>query len=195
MTFATTKERWHDATGTGALNGPSGSQPKSRDSFSAMWQGWCRPSDRHGPTTAPTTTAAHQPGQPPLPLRATRFSLAKPPTSAAGEGKDQTGPKSQVSSSEYDNLGRITKITQNHGSTPTEVTETAYAAGGQVKTLTAKNATHRRPNHHVCLWHSVGWNWARQFQNRHERSASPAPLIPTVGWSATNTTGKVSRFK
>ena len=59
----------------------------------------------------------------------------------AGEVKDQTGPKSQVSRSEYDNLGRITKITQNHGSTPTEVTETAYAAGGQVKTLTAKNAT------------------------------------------------------
>ncbi|PQO43818.1 hypothetical protein C5Y93_21770 [Blastopirellula marina] len=35
--FTTACQRYHDATGTGPLNGPSGSQPKSRDSYIAMW--------------------------------------------------------------------------------------------------------------------------------------------------------------
>ncbi len=35
--FTTMRQRWDNAKGTGALNGPSGSQPKSRDSYTANW--------------------------------------------------------------------------------------------------------------------------------------------------------------
>jgi hypothetical protein len=35
--FVTTRQRFHDATGIGSLQGPNGSQPKSRDSYLAMW--------------------------------------------------------------------------------------------------------------------------------------------------------------
>ena len=44
-----------------------------------------------------------------------------------------------MSSSTYDDAGRMTKIVRNSGSTPTETTETAYTLSGQVKTLTAKS--------------------------------------------------------
>lgn len=37
VTFVTSRQRFHDATGTGPLQGPAGVQPKSRDSYVALW--------------------------------------------------------------------------------------------------------------------------------------------------------------
>ncbi|PHS02287.1 MAG: hypothetical protein COA78_21630 [Blastopirellula sp.] len=37
VTFSTSSQRNHNATGTGELNGPSGNQPNSRDTYSGMW--------------------------------------------------------------------------------------------------------------------------------------------------------------
>lgn len=59
---------------------------------------------------------------------------------AAGEAEDQVNTAGQTTRSVYDNAGRITNVTQNHGSTPTEEVQTAYTPDGQVKTLTAINA-------------------------------------------------------
>lgn len=35
--LTTSRQRFHSAPVLGTLNGPSGSQPKSRDSYQAMW--------------------------------------------------------------------------------------------------------------------------------------------------------------
>ena len=140
VTFATTKSRWHDATDTGPLNGPSGSQPKSRDSYSAMWQ------DGVGRGTATadygTNNNAAAPSRPnSAPASSDTILVSKTVYYPAGEVEDQTDPKNEVSTSVYDNLGRITKITQNSTGTEKEITQTAYTSSGQVKTLAATNAT------------------------------------------------------
>ena len=73
------------------------------------------------------------------PTRSDTILVTSTNYNARGEAVDQTDPKSQVSSSTYDDAGRMTKIVRNSGSTPTETTETAYTLSGQVKTLTAKS--------------------------------------------------------
>lgn len=60
--------------------------------------------------------------------------------SSAGELENQTDPTGKVSRSEYDNLGRAVKTTNNFGSTPFEATEKSYTADGQLETLMAINS-------------------------------------------------------
>lgn len=140
VTFQTTKSRWHDATGNGALNGPSGSQPKSRDSYAANWfDGIGRQTATADYGTNDNSGAPSRPNT--APASSNTILVSQTDYNLAGEVEDQTDPAGQVSLSEYDNLGRITKITQNSTGTEKEITETAYTADGQVKTLTAQNAT------------------------------------------------------
>ncbi|WP_428305401.1 RHS repeat-associated core domain-containing protein [Lacipirellula sp.] len=140
VTFSTAKQRWHDATGNGALNGHSGSQPKSRDSYSASWY------DGSGRLTATANYGTNNNAGPP-----TRPSSAPAPSdtmlvstiafNSSGQILDQTDPVGQVTRSGYDAARRVTSVVSNYGSSPTEEVQTTYTADGQVATLTAINGT------------------------------------------------------
>ena len=135
----TTRSRWHDATGNGSLKGPSGAQPKSRDSYVAFWH------DGVGREIAaadygtndnvglPTRTDSPPNSDDTLLVGQTSYNVR-------GEVEIETNPANQAVRTTYDDVGRVTSVVQNHGATPTEEVQTAYTPDGQVKMLTVINS-------------------------------------------------------
>ena len=140
VTLSTAKQRWHDATGNGALNGPAGSQPKSRDSYTASWY------DGIGRMTATADYGTNNNAGPPsrpssAPSSSDTILVSTIAFNPAGQTLDQTDPAGQVMRSGYDAAGRVTSVVRNYGGSPTEEVLTTYTADGQVATLTAINST------------------------------------------------------
>jgi YD repeat-containing protein len=140
VTIRTVKERWYNATGNGALNGPSGVQPKSRDAYTANWY------DGISRLTATadygTNADAGSPTRPSFAPAASDTTLVSITSyDAAGNVMDQTDPAGKVTRSTYDAAGRVKSVVRNYGSSPTEQVDTIYSADGQVATLTAVNST------------------------------------------------------
>lgn len=137
--FTTTKARWHNATGNGSLQGPSGSQPKSRDSYAGMWYDGI---GRHKATADYGTN--DNGGSPTRPSSAPSSSATVLVSSSAynvrGEPELQTDPAGKATKSTYDDAGRSKSTVRNYGSSPTEEVQTTYTPEGQVATLTAVNA-------------------------------------------------------
>jgi len=139
--LTTQKMRWHNATGNGALNGPSAAQPKSRDSYIAFWQdGIGRgtavadygTNNNAGVPTRPSSAPSSSSGV--LLLELTRYN----PAGLIFEMVDEVG---KVKRSVFDHASRPTSSTKNFGGSPVETVQTTYAPGNLKKTETVLNTT------------------------------------------------------
>ncbi len=140
----TGRQRWDNATGTGSLNGPSGSQPKSRDSFAANW------SDALGRMIASANYGTNNNAGPPtrpntVPASSDTVLVSQTRYNSAGEGFETVDASGKIDRTIFDAVGRTIKTIQNvqsSGSSPGNeqnvTVEQAYS-GGHMVTLTAKN--------------------------------------------------------
>jgi YD repeat-containing protein len=146
--YVTTKQRFHNATGTGPLNGPSGAQPKSRDSYVAMWQ------DGVGRTVATanygTNNNVGPPERPELPPESSELILvSQTGYNARGEAFESVDPAGKIDRTYADDAGRTVRTIQNYvagegcfcpGSEQNVTTEMRYGSGSQLLQLIAKNS-------------------------------------------------------
>ena len=145
--FSTSRQRFHDATGTGPLQGPSGSQPKSRDSYGAMWYdgvGRSVASANYG-----TNDNAGPPERPEVPPESTELILvSQTGYNERGEAFETIDPSGMVGRSYADDAGRTVRTIQNYvagegcfcpGSEQNVTTEMRYGPGSQLWQLIAKN--------------------------------------------------------
>lgn len=145
--FVIRRQRFHDATGTGPLNGPNGPQPKSRDSFTAMWQ------DGIGRTIATANYGTNNnigpPTRPELPPQSSNLILVSQTRyNERGEAFESIDPAGKVDRTYSDDAGRTVFTIQNYvlnegcfcpGSEQNVTTEMRYGLGGQLAELIAKN--------------------------------------------------------
>jgi len=150
----TLKQRYHNATGTGELNGPSGVQPKSRITYTGAW---------HDPLGRPNATADYgtnggsslsRPST--IPARADTVLVTSMTYSSAGQVSTTTNPGGIITALSYDAVGRQVEVIQNavgsssssssSSSGPFEsddmnvTVRTAYNADGNVSGITAVNS-------------------------------------------------------
>lgn len=138
-----TRQRFHDATGTGELTTPGGAQPKARASYVAPYP------DAVGRTQATadygTNAAASFSRSSTSPARSDTVLVSSTEYDSAGRAWKVTDPKAIENRTEYDAAGRITKTIENYvsgGTNPDQnrTTEMTYTALNQIQTLTAKNS-------------------------------------------------------
>ena len=141
------RQRLHDAQGTGPLSTPSGSQPKARVSYSSMWYD---PIGRQKATANYGTGGGTAPTRPSsAPASSDTVLVSSVQYNARGEADTTTDPAGREDRTFFDDAGRVTKTIQNYvdgtvsAAAPDEdvTVETTYNADGQVATLTAKNPT------------------------------------------------------
>jgi RHS repeat-associated protein len=158
LTLARVRQRYHDATGNGALTSPGGAQPKARVSYSASWYdgvGRLLTSADYG------TNGGSDLARPALaPSPSDTVLVTTQEYDDAGQVEISTDPAGTQTRFEYDDAGRQTKLIENYqdggtggsGSSSSSdscpdsadtnrATVTAYTVDGQVKTLTAENAS------------------------------------------------------
>jgi len=150
----TQRQRYHNATGTGELNGPSGVQPKARITYAAVWH------DPIGRTIATADygtnggSALSRPDT--IPERSDTILVTSMTYNSAGPLSAKTNPGGIKTCFEYDAAGRQVKQVLNCVDTSssssssssgdvesddTNVTVlTAYNADGNVSSITAKNS-------------------------------------------------------
>ena len=147
--LTTSRQRFHNATGLGPLNGPSGSQPKSRDTFVAMW------ADGVGRTIASanygTNDNAGPPERPDEPPEGSELILvSRTNYNERGEAFESIDPAGKVDRSYSDDAGRTVRTIQNYvaatepgcfcpGAEQNVTTEMRYGPGSQLMALIAKN--------------------------------------------------------
>ena len=144
--LATHRQRFHNATGTGELSSPSGSQPKARASYVATWY------DEIGRPKATadygTNSDGSKPTRPDSPPESSDTVLVSTTLyNDAGQAYATIDPAGREDRREFDAAGRVVKTVQNYrdgavdGDHPDEdvTVETAYNADGQVLILTARN--------------------------------------------------------
>jgi RHS repeat-associated protein len=148
VTESRTYARFHDAptSGTGSkgdLNGPGGSDPKSRISYMRYWVdaiGRNQGSATYG--TNPTSTAR----PPTIPPSIATVLVSETSYDAAGQVSLRTDPEGTVTKIIRDDLGRQIEVIENYiDGTSTEpdednIKEYAYNADGDLKRLTWKNS-------------------------------------------------------
>ena len=138
VTLTTNKDRLHDATGNGALNGPSGANPKSRDAYAAMWY------DGSGRGTASAnygTNAGSAPSRPTsAPASSDTVLVNSTEYDTAGRIFKTTDPANDVIKNEYDDAGKMTKVIHNFGGADTQTIRTEYNTSGQMSKQIAENA-------------------------------------------------------
>ncbi|MEX2119699.1 MAG: hypothetical protein WD847_08900 [Pirellulales bacterium] len=143
----TARRRFHNATGTGELTTPSGSQPKARVSYAALYPdavGRQQALADYGTNGGSAFTRAST-----VPARSDTVLVTSTEYNSDGEGFKTIDPMATQTRQEFDAAGRQTKLIENYidGDPSTgaadedRTTVTAYNADGQVKTLTAKNPT------------------------------------------------------
>jgi len=150
------RQRYHNATGTGALGGPGTTQPKARVTYNANWH------DALGRiiATAAYGTNGGKPLSRPstIPARSDDVLVTEIEYDNAGDVSAQWNPRNMKTCFEYDAAGRQVKQIMNcvdasssssssssssgvAGTDDTNVTvETAYNADGNVKSITAKSS-------------------------------------------------------
>mgnify|MGYP000858361248 CR=1 FL=1 len=143
--LVTSRQRRHDATGTGELTTLSGSQPQARVSYVASWYdaiGRQRAVANYGTNgdsalTRPST----------VPARSDSVLVSTTEYDAAGQAYQTVDPAGREVRQVFDAAGRVTKTIQNYqdgvvdaAHPDQDVTvEMTYTADGQMATLTAKN--------------------------------------------------------
>ncbi len=136
QTESIVKQRFHNAVGTGALTDPSGAQPKSRNRYLYSWFdeiGRLTETANYGTDDESRQTSAPTPSD--------TILVQKTEYNARGEAEDITDASGKVTRNEFDDAGRIVKVTANYGSTPNKVTETQYNADGLIEKLIAQNSS------------------------------------------------------
>jgi YD repeat-containing protein len=151
----TVKQRYHNATGTGELNGPSGVQPKSRITYTAAWHD---PMGRTIATADYGTNGGSSLSRPStVPARSDTLLVSSMTYNSAGQLSTTTNPGGILTYVEYDAAGRQITLVQNwtggsssssssSSSGPFEsddvnvTVRTAYNADGNISTVTAVNS-------------------------------------------------------
>ncbi|WP_197441605.1 RHS repeat domain-containing protein, partial [Thalassoglobus neptunius] len=147
------RQRYHNATGTGALQGPTGTQPLARVSYQAAWPspvGRVQATANYGTNggsglTRPAT----------IPTASDSILVSSTSYDDVGQVEARTDPAGKVDKFEYDDAGRRTKLIENYvesssssssssgdcpGSADTNRTTTmTYTPDGQIATLNAWN--------------------------------------------------------
>ena len=147
LSQTTTRQRFPDATGTGELTTPGGSQPKARVSYAAVWYDEVgRPvaSADYGTNGGAAFTRPDS-----APSSSDTVLVSTTEYNSSGEAYKTIDPAGREDRQEFDDAGRTVKTIQNYtdgnpstGNADEDVTvEMAYNADGQVSTLTAKNST------------------------------------------------------
>ncbi len=132
----TTRERFHNATGTGELQTPS-TEPKARVSYAALYPdalGREQASVDYGTNGA---AAFSRPAT--IPARSDTVLVNSTAYNAAGEAYQTTDPKGVVTESTFDHAGQLTRKVEDVGGLARE-TQYAYNADGRLQILTAKNS-------------------------------------------------------
>ena len=143
----TTRQRFHNATGTSELTTPSGTQPKARVTYVAMYHdeiGRQVAVANYGTYGGATFSRASV-----VPSRTDTILVTSTDYNAAGQAYKTTDPAGREDRQVFDDAGRVIKTIQNYtdgnpstGSSDEDVTvEMTYNADGQLETLTAKNPT------------------------------------------------------
>jgi len=128
----------------GALNGPSGSDPKARISFVAMYpDGVGRVVNTADFGTNGDANSLSRPAT--CPARSDTVLVASAEYNDRGEANKTTDPKGQVTLQSWDDAGRKLELIQNYAATPTSAdqnitTRWAYDTGGHLSALKAINA-------------------------------------------------------
>lgn len=137
-------QRFHDASGTGELNDPSGTQPKARVYYAASW------SDGVGREIAIAdygTNAGSSFNRPSTtPNRSDDVLVTTIHFDDAGNVLETTDPVGIVVRTTYDDVGREIEQLSNYVANPSGSDENvtvsrAYNADGKLATLTANNGT------------------------------------------------------
>ena len=143
----TTRQRFHNATGTGELTTPSGSQPKARVAYVAMYH------DEIGRQIAVANYGTYggatfdRAGV--VPSRTDTILVTSTEYNDAGQAYKTVDPAGREDRQVFDNAGRVVKTIQNYvdgvvsaAASDEDVTvEMTYNADGNLETLTAKNPT------------------------------------------------------
>jgi hypothetical protein len=145
--FLITRQRFHDATGTGPLQGPGGSQPKSRDNYLAMWyDGVGRQVATANYGTNDNAGAPVRPGEPPA--SSDTVLVSQTHFNERGEAFETVDPAGMANRTYADDAGRTVRTIQNYvagegcfcpGADQNVTTEMQYSAG-QLAALVAKNS-------------------------------------------------------
>jgi RHS repeat-associated protein len=136
LVFQVTSQRDHNATGTGALNGPAGSQPQARVSYVAPYP------DPIGRLTAVANcgTNVGVPMTPPsvVPTSSSTILVSLNGYDSSGNLATVTDPQGTVTQNTFDNAGRLTQTVENSGGL-NKTTQLTYNPNGKIGTLTATN--------------------------------------------------------
>ena len=143
----TTRQRFHNATGTGELTTPSGSQPKARVTYQAIYHdeiGRQIAVANYGTYSGATFDRASV-----VPNRTDTILVTSTEYSDAGQAYKTIDPAGREDRQVFDDAGRVVKTIQNYvdgvvsaAASDEDVTvEMTYNADGQLSTLTAKNPT------------------------------------------------------
>ena len=143
----TTRQRFHNATGTGELTSPSGSQPKARVTYQAMYHdqvGRQIAVANYGTYGGATFDRASV-----VPNRTDTILVTSTDYNDAGQAYKTIDPAGREDRQLFDDAGRVVKTIQNYvdgtvsaAASDADVTvEMTYNADGNLETLTAKNPT------------------------------------------------------
>jgi len=143
MISGVTRQRYHNATGTGPLQGPTGTEPKARVSYQANWPsaiGRQQASADYG-TNGGTTLS--RPST--IPTRSDTVLVNSSTYDDAGNTETSTDPAGTVTKYEYDNVGRQTKLIENDvtpasSSSSSSTTGCSASADTNRTTVTTYNA-------------------------------------------------------
>jgi len=139
----TTRDRFHNATGLGALTTPNGPQPQARVSYVANYPdaiGRMQASANYG-----TNAAASFIRPATIPASSATVLVSGTAYNSRGEAYQQTDPAGTVNQSVFDDAGRKTQLTENvvpGGTNPDQNRQTNYTynADGRMASLTAINS-------------------------------------------------------
>ena len=107
----TMKQRFHNATGTGELNGPSGTQPKSRITYSAVWPD---PVGRQQASADYGTNGGSSLSRPDtIPARSDTVLVTSLTYNNAGQAATQTNPGGVTTCLSFDAAGRQIETVMN----------------------------------------------------------------------------------
>ncbi|MEX2579015.1 MAG: hypothetical protein WD342_08150 [Verrucomicrobiales bacterium] len=143
--LSTTYQRFHDATGNGALNGPNGEQPKARRYYAAAWFDGInrRVADADFGTNGGTDLV--RPSS--VPKRSDTVLVTSYRYATEGEEDATVDPTGIETRWEKNAAGRRILLIENHDEDATaddhganRTTAFGYTAGGLLETLTLKNA-------------------------------------------------------
>ena len=134
----TTRRRFHNATGTGTLNGTT-TEPRSRVSYLCFWPDVL--GREQGRANYGTNGASSFSRPTTIPTRSDNVLVTTTAYNTRGEAYQSTDPKAVVTQYTFDDSGRTTDQIDDQGAGKlNRETQFAYNADDRLVTLTAKNA-------------------------------------------------------